>query len=244
MPPASTSAQALQNLQSYQSSAQSPEALLQGQEQQLGTTAAGQQVQGLQGAIQNTTNLLGQVAPSVMGRTQNSLVTSAQANQQINNQSAPLNTSLTNENNQYNQANSNYQDLLNEASTNANAQYTGEQNQESALQGIYNDLYTQESTAAQQAEAEREFNAQLASSNASSAAADASPTFGTSAASTQQPTQALSSDLVNAFNGFGTRQPGYTEQVIIPQLEQAYPEFDSSQITQAVYAYRKSKYGS
>lgn len=166
--PAQNSAQALQNLQSYAGSTKSPEQDLQQQQQNLGVTAAQQTVTGLRGAIQNTTNLLSQVAPSVMGRTANSLVTSAQADQQINNEQAPLNTQLNTENQNYTNANSDYTNLQQQAEDLANADQTGQQNQESYLQNIYNNLYTQEQNTAQQAEAKREFDAQqqLAASSA------------------------------------------------------------------------------
>lgn len=174
MPPNSQAA--LQQLQSYQSGAQSPEQLITNAQNQLGVGAAQQQVSGLRGAINNTTNLLQQVAPSVMGRTGNSLVTSAQADKIIGNEQAPIQQNLSKDTQDYNDANATYTDLENQAEQRANADLTGQQNQESYLQGIYNDLYTQEQNASQQAEAEREFN--VGQANAKSEAASASPTFG------------------------------------------------------------------
>lgn len=161
-----TSGQALTNLQQYQSGMQTPDQSLQNADQSLGVNQAQQQVSGLRGAIQNTTNLLNQVAPSVYGRTQNSLVTDAQATGQINNAEAPLNSQLNTENTNYSNANSDYTNLEQQAEAQASAEQTGQNNQLSALQNIYSDLYTQESNAAQQAEAEREFNAQQATANA------------------------------------------------------------------------------
>lgn len=174
--PATTSGQAMQNLQQFQSGMQTPEAQLQQAQQNLGVTAAQQQVQGLQGAIQNTTQLLGQVAPSVMGRTQNSLVTSAQANNQIGQEQAPIQANLDKDTTAYDTANTNYANLEQQAEDVANADQTSQQNQDSYLQNIYNDLYTQEQNASQQAEAEREFNVNAA--NSSSGTAGLTPTLG------------------------------------------------------------------
>lgn len=173
-PPASTSAQALQNLQSFQGSEQSPQALLQSQEQQLGVPQAQQQVSGLQSAIQNTTNLLNQVAPSVYGNTQNSLVTDAQANQQIGNREAPLNSTLSTENTQEGNATNNFNYLSGQASTLAGLEAQGQQSQEGYLQNIYSDLASQE----QQDQANQLAQEQLAASERASSAADvASPSL-------------------------------------------------------------------
>lgn len=164
-PAPTTSAQAMQNMQSYQSGMKTPDQLLQQEQQNLGTTAAQQQVSGLQKAIQNTTNLLNNVAPSVMGRTQNSLVTDAQANAQIANAEAPINQNLNQQQNDFNTANSNYQNLQQQAENLANSNETAQQNQLGYLQNIYQALYGQEQAkAAQQAQADalaeqkREFN--------------------------------------------------------------------------------------
>lgn len=176
MQPATNSAQALQNLQSFTGGEQTPQDVISGANKSMGVDQAYQTVQGLRGAINQTTNLLNQVAPSVMGRTQNSLVTSAQADKQIGNEQAPIQTNLNQDATQYNQANSDYSNLSQRADTLANAQLTGQQNQQSYLQGIYQDLYTQEQNAAQQAEAKREFDASqaLAAKN-SSAGSGGSP---------------------------------------------------------------------
>lgn len=159
------SAQALQALQSFQGSEQSPDQLLTSQETSLGVPGAQQQVSGLRQAITNTTNLLNQVAPSVYGRTQNSLVTSAQAGRQISNEQAPIQQNLTKLGGQYTDASSDYKDLLGKASTLAGLQATGQQTKESNLKDIYTALYGQEqdtkkaaADAAAADEAKREFN--------------------------------------------------------------------------------------
>lgn len=180
MPPATTSGQAQQNLQGYANSMLSPQQAMDKANSQYGVSAAQQQVQGLRGAIQSTTNLLNNVAPSVMGRTANSLVTSAQANRQISNEQAPISAQLNQENQQYQGANQDYQSSLAQAQNAANATLTGQQNKLSYLQNIYNDLYTKEQNAAQ-LQAQRDAMAQQAAA-ARAASAAASPSFGNLAA--------------------------------------------------------------
>lgn len=158
MPPATTSAAALANLQNFTGSLTSPDAALQKEQQGLGVDAAQQQVTGLQGAITNTTNLLNRVAPSVMGRTAGSLVTSAQADRQIGNEQAPLNTQLNSEQDDYTKANASYADKQQQAEALANADMAAQGNQEGYLQNIYNSLASQEQNAAALAEQTREFN--------------------------------------------------------------------------------------
>lgn len=186
MPPAaSTSAQAMSNLQNFQSGMQTPDQTRTQTEQSLGVPAAQAQVQGLRGAINNTTSLLQQVAPSVMGRTQNSLVTSAQANRQIGNEQAPIQADLTRDQTDYTGASSDLNNLISQANTQTSDAQAGQNSKLSYLEGIYNNLYTQEQDAAKEAEATRQFNEQLAASKAASAASAsaASPTFGSAASS-------------------------------------------------------------
>lgn len=156
MPPATTSAQALQNLQNFSSSAQTPDQQLATEKNSLGVNGDQQQVSGLQSAITNSTNLLSQVAPSVMGRTANSLVTSAQADQQISNEQAPINTQLNQEGQQFDTANGKLTNDLSQAEALAAADQTSQTNQQSYLQNLYNTLSTQESAAASLAEQKRE----------------------------------------------------------------------------------------
>lgn len=171
MPTATSSGQALQNLQTYQQGIQDPSQILQQQDQSLGVNQAQQAVSGLRSAISNTTNLLNNVAPGVMGRTQNSLVTSGQANKLISNEQAPISATLDNQNQSLNTQNADLTQLLGQAQSQTNAELQGQSQQEQYFQDIYNDLFGNEqakaaadAAAAQQAEAEREFNAQLAAS--------------------------------------------------------------------------------
>lgn len=193
MQPATTSAQALTNLQQFQGGMKNPADFLSADQQATGATQAQQQLTGLQGAIANTSNLLNQVAPSVMGRTENSLVTAAQAQRIIGNEQAPIQTNLQNLGQQESQASSQYQTAEQQAEARANAESQGQQQKLGNLQSIYQALvgkeqaaadeaYRQQQAAAQatqfaatQAEQQREFNAQQA---AASRAGSGSPSIG------------------------------------------------------------------
>lgn len=179
-----SSAAALSQLQKAQSTAQNPNQILTNENQALGVNSAQQTVTGLQGAINSTTKLLQQVAPSVMGRTANSLVTNAQASKQIDNEQAPISANLSTENTNYNSANQNLNTLQGQAQTAATGIYQGQQDKETYLQNLYNTLYGREQDAAKAktaaaaaSEAKREFNVQeaqaAAKTSASSSAAAA-----------------------------------------------------------------------
>lgn len=173
-----TSAQALSSLQQTQAQAQDPNTILANQQQQLGVNAAQNTVQGLRGAIDNTTQLLTKVAPSVMGRTGNSLVTNAQATRQIGNEQAPIQQNLATDTNKYNEANTNLNDLQSKASQAAQGIYQGQQDKLSYAQNLYNTLYKQEQDAATAAENQREFNQSLAAKSSSNSAGGISDVLG------------------------------------------------------------------
>lgn len=159
MPPITTSAGALAALTSAQGSALSPEAAMDQANQQAGVPQAQQQVSGLRGALQNTTNLLGQVAPSVYGRTGNSLVTDAQASKIIGNEQAPLNEQLNRENTDYGNAEQDFQNDSTTAAQRASAILGGQQNNISNYSDLYKSLLGDEENKASLAEQAREFNA-------------------------------------------------------------------------------------
>lgn len=167
MPPTNSS-DALTQLQQAQSSAQNPNQILDAQRQNLGVNQAQDTVTGLRGAIDNTTKLLKQVAPSVMGRTANSLVTNAQATAQIGNEQRPIAQNLSDQGTQYNQANQDLGQLQQRAQEASSGIYQGQQDKLSYAQNLYNTLYSKEQDAvkAQQAEQDRQeqirqFNANL-----------------------------------------------------------------------------------
>lgn len=174
-----TSAQALTSLQGAESSAQDPNSILQAQNGALGVDAAQNTVTGLRGAINNTTKLLQQVAPSVMGRTAGSLVTNAQAGRQVQNEQAPIQTNLTQEGTDYNQANEDLGTLRTQAQNAASGIYQGQQDKLSYAQNLYNSLYGQEQDASKMAEQQREFDATQAAAKAAASSGNFNLTGGT-----------------------------------------------------------------
>lgn len=170
---------ALSQLQQIQQTSQNPNDILANQRQQLGYQGAQDTVTGLRGAINNTTKLLKQVAPSVMGRTGSSLVTNAQATKQISNEQAPISQTLTEQGTQLSDADRTATDINQKAQEAASGIYTGQQDKLSYAQNLYNTLYQREQAAqaAKQAEADRQeqirqFNESLAQERAASAAAN------------------------------------------------------------------------
>lgn len=164
-PPAANSQQALQNLQSFQGGMKSPTDMLTGAQQQYGVPQGIQQVSGLRQAITNTTNLLNHVAPSVYGRTADSLVTNAQAGRQISNEQAPIQTELGQQNTDYTNANSDLERNISQAHDQATLGLQGQDQQLGNLRTIYDSLYKQEQDALSQqleqqklAETKRQFN--------------------------------------------------------------------------------------
>jgi hypothetical protein len=166
----------MSNLQSYTNGMQSPDQAFQAANQQFGVPGLQSRADSLGTAVDNTSRLLSQIAPSVMGRTANSLVDDAQATRMIANESAPLQTQLNQETTDYNKANSNFESAVGQAQNLANANLSYGNQRQSYLQGIYNDYVQQEQQASQQAEAVREFNLnrQDALSNAARASGAAS----------------------------------------------------------------------
>lgn len=191
-----TSQGALQQLQQFQSSAQQPGDILAQQQQQYGVNQAQQNVSGLRGAVANTTKVLNNIAPGVMGRTGNSLVTSAQANAQIQGEQAPVNAQLTDQNAALGNATQDANTAETQAENATNAQVQGQTQQESYLQNIYNALFQQEqaqqanSLSQQQlAEQAREANLSASSSGTSSPSFSLGNT-GTGSTSTGTPSSA------------------------------------------------------
>lgn len=159
----------LKQIQDQLGKIQNPYDLLQQREQALGIPAAQQQVSGLRSAITNTTNLLNKIAPSVEGRTANSLVTSAQANRMIQNESAPVQQQLSTLGTQEQNAQSALSNLMSQANSEATMQSTGQQDvlkNLSSLQGMMASSeaakQTQANFVSQQAQAKEQFEMNLA----------------------------------------------------------------------------------
>lgn len=223
--PATTSQEALGQLQTAQSQAQDPNSILQAQNNQFGVNNAQQTVTGLRGAINNTTKLLQQVAPSVMGRTGSSLVTNAQATRQIQNEQAPISQNLATQTNDYNQANQDLGTAEQRAQQAASGIYAGQQDKLSYLQNLYNSLYGKEKDAAdrafqqqQLAEQQREANMKTSGSDNSGLSAvlgallgGSQPAAAANAPAHQAPTLTGGKSLTDAATALkqllGTKNP-------------------------------------
>lgn len=154
----STSADALNQLKQQQATALNPQDYLSQQENTLGVGAQRDAVTGLRGAIANTTKLLQNVAPSVAGRSANSLVNAAAQQRITANESAPISNTLNTQGQQYQTAASDLNDLQSRAAQLASAQYQGQQDKQSYLQNLYNTLYQREQTEKDRQEQIRQFN--------------------------------------------------------------------------------------
>ncbi len=155
---------------------QSPEAIYQKTSSSLGVPGAEGEVSGLRQAITNTTNLLNQVAPSVYGRTQNSLETNAQASREIQNEQAPISKTLSEQTAKEGEASTNLNNLLSKVSTLSTLSQQGQAQQLDALQKIYDNLSAKEKAQAdaaleQQKLEEQKREADLSASTSKSTAA-------------------------------------------------------------------------
>lgn len=168
----------------------------------LGVPQAQQQVSGLRQAITNTTNLLNNVAPSVYGRTQNSLETSAQAGREIQNESAPIQSTLSKQGSDLTNDQSNLSGLLSQASTLAGLKQQGQSDKLTNLEDIYKALYGQEQDKAAADEKAREFNASLTASS-SSGGSSGGGGGGSAQSAAQAKQQAVSTTYNNLYSMIG-----------------------------------------
>ena len=204
MPPATNSAGALQNLQTAQSSQQTPDQIVQGANTQLGVPQAQAGVSGLRQAIASTTNLLNNVAPSVYGRTGNSLVTDAQAGKIISNEQAPISTNLGKENTDLTNQSADLSSLLSQAGNLESLKTSAQQNNISNLENIYKDMSASEQAQAAQALAAQQrqdqidqFNQSLgkASAGGGSASSNAADAKAAAEATQQNAVQKITANL-------------------------------------------------
>lgn len=210
-----SSQEALAQLQQTQAQSQNPNDILNTQRQQLGVDAAQQTVTGLRGAINNTTKLLKQVAPSVMGRTGSSLVTNAQATKQISNEQAPISQDLSEQSSEYNLSNQDLAQLQQRASESASGIYQGQQDKLSYAQNLYNTLYQKEQAAEQARQAELQRQEQIRQFNESIALQKAA-----------EARQAKASSG-GSFNLGGSVSPSSSKSSASPALQDVYNEVKS-----------------
>lgn len=205
--PITTSAGALSALQSAQGSQQSGTALLSGQEAALGVPQEQQQVSGLRTAITNTTNLLNNVAPSVYGRTQNSLETSAQAGAEINNEQAPISQELSTQNTNLTNQESDLSANESKATANANLEETDQQNQLSYLDNLYQNLYGSEQDQIKNQQNEQQIQNSAAAASNSGGLTAAQQLAQSQAASQQQTVNKIQSSLKASAGSDGYVSP-------------------------------------
>ena len=243
----STSQDALGQLQQQQAGAKSAADILNNQRTTQGVQGAEDTVKGLRGAITNTSKLLTQVAPSVMGRTASSLVTSAQAGKQIQNEQQPIAQNLSQQTQDYGVANEDLSRASSRASEAANMEYGDQQNKMSYMQNLYNTLFGREQAAQQaeqarqqQAEQARQFNESLAAQK--SAAAKSSSGGGGYDLSALLGGGGSKATVDSLFQGYDPgRDKMYTEKVVIPTLIKQ--GMSQAQASKSAYEYRKKNFG-
>lgn len=203
-------------------------------------------VKGLRGAITNTSKLLQQVAPSVMGRTASSLVTSAQAGKQIQNEQAPIAQNLSQQTQDYGLASEDYNKATARASEAANMEYGDQQNRLSYMQNLYNTLFgreqaAQQAEAAKRAEAEqvRQFNESLALQRQQANKSSGGGGYDLSALLGGGSQKASVESLFQGYNPKADKF--YTEKVVIPTLMKQ--GMSQSQASKTAYDYRKQAFG-
>ena len=244
------STEAMAQIQQAQAGSKSAGDYLTSANNNAGVGNAQNTVQGLRTSIDNTTKLLNQVAPSVMGRTQGSLVTNAQATRQIGNEQAPISKNLSELGSQYTEAGQNLNTLKSQAAQEAQLGYQSQQDKQSYLQNLYNTMYTKEQNAAQaantlsqQAEAKRQYEQNFAETQRQNAISQANkvaatPKAGSAAAKTEAISN-LHSDITANVADFRNKPDQWTEKTLIPELTKAYPELSQKEIIDAVYQLRK-----
>lgn len=169
MPP--SSAAAYQSLNNFRTKMVRPEDALSRGDQQYGVSGIRGQLDALRTLTGNLQTSIGQVDPSVTGRTQGGLVTEAQRSAIVNKERAPLMTQFADTTNKLGDAGRQFSEAQGLASNYAQS-LLGSQDQEySRLFGDYTTQLAQEGEAAKLAEQKRQFDAQMAESRASRAAA-------------------------------------------------------------------------
>jgi len=157
-----TSADALSQLQGFQSSRKKPQDVLKESQTRLGIPSVQQRQVGLRSAIGNTENLIRGVDPSVTGRTSGSLVTEAQKQRLVSLERQPLDETFRTQSQALQGEETNLANLERNALTEAQLAMSADDQQQNNLQGIYSMLYQREADerARQEREAEARRQAQ------------------------------------------------------------------------------------
>lgn len=178
MPP--SSATAYQTLQDFQANRATPDSAVAAGQDKYGVTGIGSQLDALRTMTGNLQTSIKNVDPSVTGRTAGSLVTEAQRGAIVNNERAPLVDQYNATQNNANEVSHQYDEATGLASNYANSLLQGDENKYNELFGNYTTLAGREADAAKAAEAKREFDLQLADSQAARKAAASSGAGGIS----------------------------------------------------------------
>jgi hypothetical protein len=250
MPP--SSAAASQALTDFQKTRQTADTALSAGNDKYGVSGLGSQLATLRGLTTNLQNGIRNVDPSVTGRTNGSLVTEAARSAIVNNERQPLVQQYNDTQGNANAVNDQYNQATSLAGHYADSVLSEDQNKYNQLFGNYTTALGAEQDAAKAAETKRQFDLQLADSQANraavaKAAAGSGLNIGGSgmagAAAAQKPLtpqdylagdiqQAITSDYATKYGN------GYTERQI-QRLQAHYPMIDPANIAAQVYAYRK-----
>lgn len=148
----------LNQYQTFQTSRVKPEDYVKRYSTELGVDDARSRVKSANAAIKSTEDTIAATPDSVAGRTSGSLVTDAQRNRLVQNEVNPLADILTTQNRDYNEANTDATTLTNDVDRRVALALQGDDTQQNSLLTLYQAAFDQE----KQAEAKRQFDAQLA----------------------------------------------------------------------------------
>lgn len=182
MPPSS---QLFSQYQTFQQKRSKPEDYVKKYTSELGVDQAKERVKSARTAIRSTEDTISGIPDSVAGRTSGSLVTDSQRNRLVQNEVAPLQDVLRTQNAGYGDATSDFNTLNSDLERRVGLALQGDDTQANTLL----QLFQAASDAEKQAEAVRQFNAQMAeqqrqfnesqrTARAAAAASSYTPTFG------------------------------------------------------------------
>lgn len=176
----------LKQLQNYDANRKNSVDVLNDAMAKYGIPEIRQRVSGLRTTLSNTENALNAVDPSVTGRTQGSLVTEAQRQRQVANERAPIAEQYGQQSRALSDESGNLSDQLQAAQLLAQNQVSDYDKGRTALQSQYDTSIAREAEQRRQLEADRAYQLQVQQANDArkAAASLASPTFGSSGAST------------------------------------------------------------
>lgn len=159
--PGMSSAEALDAYKNFQNTRTNAASYYDQAAQSTGANAAQQRANDLRGLIRNTETALKGVDSSVRGRTQGSLVTSAQQQRLAALEREPIAQELTGHQGAYSDEMANYRDLIGQAQSRAGLQYQSDTDKANSMQTLYEKLFGQEQEQQRQREAERAYQLQL-----------------------------------------------------------------------------------